>query len=101
MTTGVHEAVPAGRSRVGWGGFAVLAVLTVTELMVATSAVAPRARATALAGLLIAKAGVVLGACLRVTLRRASPRLALVALVTAAGFAVVLMLEAVFQARVG
>ena len=101
MITGSPQPLSVGRPRIGWAGFAALAALTVAELVVATSAAAARARATALGGLLIAKAGVVLGACLRVSWRRASPRLALVALVVASGFAVVLMLEAVFQVRLG
>jgi hypothetical protein len=101
MITGVHQPLAAGRPRSAWAGFAVLAALTAAELAVATSSASARARATALGGLLIAKAGVVLGACLRVSWRRASPRLALAALAIATGFAVVLMLEAVFQVRLG
>lgn len=82
--------------------FIVLAALTALELNVA---VAPEMgaplRATLLAGVLIFKIGVVVVFCLRAELRRRSaPRLALAALIMAGIFAAVLMLEAVFQARV-
>ena len=58
-------------------------------------------RATSLVGVLLFKVGVVLVFCLRAELRRRSaPRLVLAALIMAGIFAAVLMLEAVFQARV-
>jgi hypothetical protein len=81
--------------------FAALAALTLTELKVAGLGVPGPGRATALAALLIGKVAIVLLYCLRADFRRrAAPRLALLALLIAAVFAAVLMLEAAFQARV-
>jgi hypothetical protein len=94
------------RSRSGRFGptaltFLALAALTVVELKVAASDGAGPGRATTLAGLLIAKVGLVLTLCLRADFRRRSAsRLVLIALILAAGAAAVLMLEAAFQARV-
>ena len=85
--------------------FAALAALTAAELKVAALDVAGPGRAgpgrvTALGGLLLLKVGLVLLVCLRADFRRRSAtRLTLLALVLAAGFAAVLMLEAAFQAR--
>ena len=81
--------------------FAALAALTAAELKVAALDIAGPGRTTALAGLLLLKVGLVLLVCLRADFRRRSAtRLTLLALVLAAGFAAVLMLEAAFQARV-
>jgi heme/copper-type cytochrome/quinol oxidase subunit 4 len=81
-------------------GFGVLLALTVAELVVAVVLDLDRAaRVTALCGLLIAKAALVLTVFLRVGARRRDPRLALAALFLAAGFAVVLMLEMAFRMR--
>jgi heme/copper-type cytochrome/quinol oxidase subunit 4 len=81
-------------------GFGVLLALTVAELTVAVALDLDRAaRVTALCGLLIAKAGLVLTVFLRVGTRRRDPRLVLAALFLAAGFAVVLMLEMAFRVR--
>jgi hypothetical protein len=81
--------------------FASLAALTITELKVAGLGVPGPGRATALAALLIGKVAIVLIYCLRADFRRrTASRLTLIALIAAAGFAAVLMLEAAFQARV-
>jgi hypothetical protein len=82
------------------GIFALLAGLTAMEVVLATSGLDARLRTTALAGLLMAKAGILLAFSLRATLRRSAPRLVLLALVVAVGFTVVLMLEAVYRTGV-
>jgi cytochrome c oxidase subunit IV len=82
------------------GVFAVLAVLTVTEIFVASSSVDDRLRSTALTGLLLAKAGILLAFSLRASLRRSASRLTLLAVLVAVAFTVVLMLEAVYRAGV-
>jgi hypothetical protein len=81
--------------------FAALAALTLAEIKLSALQVAGPGRATALSALLIGKVGIVMAYCLRANLRRRSaPRLVVIALAAAAAFAVVLMLEAAFQARV-
>ena len=80
--------------------FTLLAILTAAEILIATSGLDGRWRTTALGGLLIAKAGLLLAFSLRATWRRSATRLALLALPLAAGFTVVLMLEAVYRAGV-
>ena len=93
----VHD--PRSPARPAWPAFVTLAALTATEVRLASGAASAR-RATALCGLLILKVGLVMVLCLRADLRRRRPsRLAAVALLVAAGFALVLMLEAAFQAR--
>ncbi|HEX3902849.1 MAG TPA: hypothetical protein VH853_08350 [Polyangia bacterium] len=100
MTAAAQERALGGRVGAMALTFSALAALTAAELKVAALDVAGRARATALAGLLLFKVGLVLLACLRADFRRRSTtRLTLLALVLAAGFAAVLMLEAAFQAR--
>jgi len=80
--------------------FLTLAALTLAELKVAGASGGGPSRPTTLAGLLIVKVGVVLMLCLRPEFRRRSAgRLVLIALIFAAGTAVVLMLESAFQAR--
>jgi cytochrome c oxidase subunit IV len=79
--------------------FAGLVVLTIAEVLVAGLARDRAACVTTLCGLLMAKAGLVLAVFLRVRLRRRDPRLALGALILAAGIAVVLMLEMAFRMR--
>jgi heme/copper-type cytochrome/quinol oxidase subunit 4 len=81
--------------------FLALVALTAAELLVATAGGERAARITALAGLLMAKVALVLTFFMRARASRRAARLALVALVAAAGFAVVLMLEAASRARVG
>jgi caa(3)-type oxidase subunit IV len=80
--------------------FAALLALTALELSVIHLPVDRAARITALCGLAMAKVGLVLLFFMDL---RALPRLlrftALVPLLAAPGFAVVLMLEAAFQAR--
>ncbi len=91
----------ATRARAPALAFAVLGALTAAELRTAGPDLAGPLRATALVGLLILKVALVLMLCLGADFRRRSAtRLVLVALALAAGFAVVLMLEAAFQARV-
>jgi heme/copper-type cytochrome/quinol oxidase subunit 4 len=80
-------------------GFAILAALTVGELVVAGLDVGGRARVTALCGLLIAKVGIVLAVFLRVGARRRDPRLAMAALLFASSSAAILMLEMAFRVR--
>jgi hypothetical protein len=80
--------------------FVVLVALTAGEVALALWDGDARLRVTALCGLLLAKAGLLLAYSLRASLRRPGPRLALVALVTAAGFTVVLMLEGAYRAAV-
>ena len=80
-------------------GFALLAGLTVAELLVAGLDVGGRARVTALCGLLIAKVGMVLAVFLRVGARRRDPRLVLAALLLASSSAAILMLEMAFRVR--
>jgi cytochrome c oxidase subunit IV len=82
------------------GVFAVLAVLTAAEIFVASSSVDDRLRSTALTGLLLAKAGILLAFSLRASLRRSASRLTLLAVLVAVAFTVVLMLEAVYRAGV-
>jgi hypothetical protein len=91
----------AARLRQAAAIFLALGGVTVLELWVAQLPVDGARRATTLVALLIGKVGLVMHFCLRAHLRRRSaPRLAAVALVLAATFAVVLMLEACFQAGV-
>jgi len=105
MTTDAQEQSAARsrprRLRQAAAIFLALGAITALELRVAELPVDSARRATALAGLLIGKAGLVMAFCLRAHLRRRSaPRLTAVALVMAAAFAVVLMLEAAFQAGI-
>jgi heme/copper-type cytochrome/quinol oxidase subunit 4 len=89
---------PEGR-RLRAIGFVAIVALTIAELIVIGIDVDRAVRVTALCGLLMAKVGLVLMVFLRVRFRRRDPRLALVALFLAAGFAVVLMLEMAFRMR--
>jgi|HubBroStandDraft_2_1064218.scaffolds.fasta_scaffold944992_2 heme/copper-type cytochrome/quinol oxidase subunit 4 len=96
---GAAAATPPDRLGAMVIGFAILAGLTVAELVVAGLDVAGRARVTALCGLLIAKVGIVLAVFSRVGARRRDPRLALAALLFASSSAAVLMLEMAFRVR--
>ena len=99
MTAGTVDRVRAGRiSRATL--FLVVALLTAGELGLAASDADGRVRVTALCGLLLVKVGLLLAFGLRATPRRPAPRLTLLALVTAAGFSIVLMLEAAYRAGV-
>jgi hypothetical protein len=101
MTTTTAPNRGSGRTVATVLTFGTLAALTLAELRVADSASAGPGRATALAGLLMLKVGLVLTLCLRADFRRRSAsRLVLLGLIFAAGSAAVLMLEAAFQARV-
>ena len=81
-------------------GFGALLMLTTAELLVPGLAAGRSLRITALAGLLMAKIGVVLVAFLRVRANRRSTGLLAAALVMAAGFAVVLMIESWYRSGV-
>jgi heme/copper-type cytochrome/quinol oxidase subunit 4 len=96
---GPAAATPPDRVGATVIGFAILAGLTVAELVVADLDAAGRARVTALCGLLIAKVGIVLAVFLRVGARRRDPRLALAALLFASSSAAILMLEMAFRVR--
>ena len=80
--------------------FLALVGLTAAELAISTAGVERAIRITALAGLLMAKAVAVLTFFMRAVASRRTARLALIAIVTAVVFAVVLMLEAAFRARI-
>ncbi len=98
MTAVPADGVGTGRPVARLALFVALAALTPVEVALATSAGGARWRTTALCGLLLLKVGLLLAFSLRATLRRPGPRLVLVALLTAAGFTVVLMLEAAYRA---
>jgi hypothetical protein len=98
MIADATEPVVPARRGTALATYAVLAALTAAEIAVTRAGGAARDRTTALAGLLLAKAGILLAFSLRATPRRPGARLALLALVLAVGFAVVLMLEAVYRA---
>ncbi len=101
MTADAQTRSSGGRRGATAVTFVALAALTLAELRVASLDVPGPGRATALAALLIGKVAIVLLYCLRADFRRrAAPRLVLLALLIAAVFAAVLMLEAAFQARV-
>ena len=80
--------------------FALLAALTACELGVPELDAGRAARITALAGLLMAKVGLVLSFFMRARASRRAARLTLLAIGVAAGVAVVLMLETVFRVNV-
>jgi cytochrome c oxidase subunit IV len=73
--------------------FGALLALTTAELLVPGLAAGRQLRITLLAGLLMAKIGLVLVAFLRVRANRRAAGLLAVAFVMATGFAIVLMLE--------
>ena len=98
MTTAPVEVVGLGRRGSRVGLFVVLAALTGAEVALALWQGARRVQTTALCGLVLMKAGLLLAYSLRATPRRPGPRLALLALVTAVGFTVVLMLEGAYRA---
>jgi len=80
--------------------FALLAALTACELFVAGMDAGRAARITALAGLLMAKVGLVLSFFMRARANRRAARLTLLAIGVAAAAGVVLMLEMVFRVNV-
>jgi hypothetical protein len=94
------EAQKKQSGRVLGSAFAALCLLTVAELAVVGSGAGRSARMAALTALLLAKAGVVLTFFLRAPARPRAAALTLAAIVMAVGFAVVLILEAGFLARV-
>jgi hypothetical protein len=101
MTTDAKDRSRPGRLRQAAAIFVALGAITALELRVADLPVDSARRATVLVGLLMGKVGLVLAFCLRAHLRRRSaPRLTAVALVMAATFAAVLMLEASYQAAI-
>ena len=80
--------------------FALLAALTACELFVPGMDAGRAARITTLAGLMMAKVGLVLSFFMRARASRRAARLTLLAVGVAAGAAVVLMLETVFRVNV-
>ena len=99
MSAGVPtEPVAAGASPLP--PFLALAGLTAAELGIALAGGDRAVRIAALVGLLAVKATVVLTLFMRAQAGRRAARLTVVALAAAVGFAVVLMLEAAFRARV-
>jgi len=82
-------------------GIAALVVLTAAEIATATAGGVARAtRIGLLGGLLTLKATVVLVVLMRARASRRAARLTIAAVGAAVGFAVVLMLETAFRARV-
>lgn len=81
-------------------GFGALVLLAMAELAVPGLAAGRSLRITLLAGLLMAKIGIVFVAFMRVRANRRSTGLLAAALVMAAGFAVVLMLESWYRSGV-
>jgi hypothetical protein len=91
-------ATPARQSGLALGAtFAALIALTSLELIVIGLGIERAVRITALAGLLMAKVGLVLFSLMRARENRRAARLTLVAIVFGAGTAVVLMLESVYR----
>jgi hypothetical protein len=80
--------------------FVALVLLTAAELGIALAGGDRATRIAVLVGLLGAKVAVVLTFFMRAQSSRRAARLTVVALAAAVGFAVVLMLEAAFRARV-
>jgi hypothetical protein len=83
-----------------FAGFGALVMLTTAELLVPELAAVRALRITLLAGLLMAKVGIMFVAFLRVGANRRSTGLLAAALVMAAGFAVVLMIESWYRSGV-
>ena len=81
-------------------GFGALLMLTTAELLVPGLAASRSVRITALVGLAMAKMGIVFVAFLRVRANRRSAGLLAAAVVMAAGFAVVLMIESWYRSGV-
>ena len=81
-------------------GFGALVLLATAELLVPGLAAGRSLRITVLAGLLMAKIGIVFVAFLRVRANRRSTGLLAAALVLAAGFAVVLMIESWYRSGI-
>lgn len=80
--------------------FAALITLTSLELVVIGLGMERASRITTLAGLLMAKVGLVVFALMRARQNRRSARLTLTAIALGAGVAVVLMLETAYRVRV-
>jgi hypothetical protein len=80
--------------------FAALIAFTALELIVVGLTMERAARITALAGLLMAKVGLVVFFLMRARANRRSARLTLAAIAFAAGVAVVLMLETAYRVSV-
>ena len=81
------------------GAFGALCVLTAAELAVAGSGAGRAGRAVVLVALLLVKAAVVLTAFMRAPASRRSAWLTFAAIATAVGFAVVLVLESAYRAK--
>jgi hypothetical protein len=93
--------VAARPGRTALVAFAALVLATSVELWLAVGASGARGtRIAALAGLLIAKAGIVLGWLMKARTHRRAAALTLAAMAVALGYGVILMLEAAFRARI-
>ncbi len=96
------EPETPSQARSALGAFALLAVAMAAELWVAVGMTGDRAtRVAALAGLVTAKAGVVLTWLMGSRFHRGAATLTFVGIGVAVGYAVVLMLESAFHARIG
>jgi hypothetical protein len=100
MTHDANAVAAPPSSRMFAAIFAAVAALTAAELLVVGLAVERAARITALAGLLIAKVGLVLVGVMRARDNRRAAALTLVAVLFGAGVAIVLMLETVVRVGV-
>ena len=102
MTDGVGAGPETARPGAAplLAAFVALAAMTGCELVVVGLAVGRAARITALAGLLMAKVGLVLSFFMRARANRRASWLALVSIGTAVGAGVVLMLEMVYRVNV-
>jgi hypothetical protein len=103
MTDGAIEPSenrPAGALRIA-ATFLALLALTGGELIVIGLDAGRPERITALAGLLMAKVGVVLAFFMHARVNRRASWFALAAIVFAAGAGVVLLLETAYRARAG
>jgi cytochrome c oxidase subunit IV len=102
MTDATEAQPPAQRARflpLG-AAFGALVALTLCELLVARMAAGRAARITALAGLLMAKVGLVLSFFMHARASRRAAAFALIAIGFAAAAGVVLMLETVWRVNV-
>ena len=98
MNGGAHVERTSNAALVA--GFGALMLLATAELLVPGLAAGRALRITLLAGLLMAKIGIVFLAFLRVRANRRSTGLLAAALVMAAGFAVVLMIESWYRSGI-
>jgi hypothetical protein len=100
MTDGAAPAAARQGNLVLGATFAALMGLTALELIVVGLGMGRAARITTLAGLLMAKVGLVLFALMRARQSRRSARLLLTAIAFGAGVGVVLMLETAYRVAI-